>query len=57
MRRWLLAAIVALGACGPQTPPNQPGLVSLSPQNLATFGARFDQAADRVRVVALLSPT
>jgi hypothetical protein len=39
------------------TPPGQPPLTSLTPDTLAQFKHDFDNAADRTRLVLLLSPT
>jgi hypothetical protein len=38
-------------------PKNQPPLTSLSPSNFDQFKREFDGAADRSRLVLLLSPT
>jgi hypothetical protein len=39
------------------TPNGQPQLVSLDPENFADFQRQFNDAADNVRVLLLLSPT
>jgi hypothetical protein len=38
-------------------PPGQPALVELAPHSVETLRADFNQAADTVRVLILLSPT
>ena len=58
----LLAVAVAGGAgwyyWGPvATPAGQPPLAEITPQTLGDFRAAFNEAADKPRVVALLSPT
>lgn len=56
----LAAALVAAGywVYAPQTTPaGQPPLAVLSPENLAEFQEQFNDSADRIRVLALLSPT
>jgi len=58
----LLAVAVAGGAgwyyWGPvATPEGQPPLAEITPQTLGDFGAAFNEAADKPRLVALLSPT
>jgi len=40
-----------------RTPCGQPPLVSLAPSNLDHFKREFNEAADRNRLVLLLSPT
>jgi hypothetical protein len=40
-----------------RTPPGQPPLTSLTASNLDQFQRQFNDAADRVRLVLLLSPT
>jgi hypothetical protein len=40
-----------------RTPLGQPPLVSLVPSNLDQFKREFNEAADRNRLVLLLSPT
>jgi hypothetical protein len=56
-----LALAVAAGAYseyGPRpTPTGQPPLVRLNAANFKDLQERFNQAPDRVRVLALLSPT
>ena len=39
------------------TPPGQPPLTSLTPENFEHFRLEFNNAADRARLVLLLSPT
>jgi hypothetical protein len=39
------------------SPPGQPPLTSLTPMNLDQFKEAFNGAADRARLVLLLSPT
>ena len=39
------------------TPPGQPSLTWLTPGNLDQFKQQFNDAADRTRLVLLLSPT
>jgi hypothetical protein len=39
------------------TPPGQPPLASLTPDNFGNFRQEFNSAADRARLVLLLSPT
>ena len=40
-----------------RTPKGQPPLTSLTPGNLDQFKHQFNDAADRTRLVLLLSPT
>jgi len=40
-----------------RTPQGQPPLTSLTPSNLDQFRKTFDDAADRTRLVLLVSPT
>jgi hypothetical protein len=40
-----------------RTPPGQPPLTSLTPSNLEKFNRQFNDAADRARLLLLLSPT
>jgi hypothetical protein len=40
-----------------RTPNGQPPLTSLTPNNLDQFKREFNNAADRTRLVLLLSPT
>ncbi len=40
-----------------RTPRGQPPLTSLTPSNLEEFKHEFNNAADRTRLVLLLSPT
>ena len=51
----LLAGYVALRPR--HTPDGQPQFVSLEPENLADFQRQFNDAAENVRVLLLLSPT
>jgi len=58
----LWAGAVAVGAgwyyWGPvATPAGQPPLAEITPQTLDEFRAAFNEAADKPRLVALLSPT
>jgi hypothetical protein len=61
----LTAAVVLAGAgayswqrFAPRaTPAGQPPLVQLSAESLAGLSGAFDEAADRTRILALLSPT
>ena len=39
------------------TPPSQPPLTSLTQENFEHFRLEFNNAADRARLVLLLSPT
>jgi hypothetical protein len=39
------------------TPPGQPPLASLTPDNFGNFRHEFNSTADRARLVLLLSPT
>lgn len=40
-----------------RTPPGQPPLTSLTPNNLDQFQHAFNDTADHIRVVLLVSPT
>ncbi len=40
-----------------QTPPGQPPLVYLNNQNVEELRAAFNAAADKTRVLAMVSPT
>jgi hypothetical protein len=42
---------------GHATPPGQPPLTVLNQNNLSAFRASFDDAASKMRLVLLLSPT
>ena len=54
----LLFGYAAYSEYGPRQVPNgQPGLVRIHAGNVDTLRAQFNQAADRVRVLTLLSPT
>jgi hypothetical protein len=39
------------------TPPGQPALASLTPDNFENFRQEFNNSADRARLILLLSPT
>jgi hypothetical protein len=53
-----IAAVVALvAACGHQTPPGQPALLSLNRGNFSALRESFNSAPGSVRLIALLSPT
>ncbi len=39
------------------TPPGQPPLTSLTPENFEHFKQEFNDSSDRARLVLLLSPT
>jgi len=59
---WFVLAVVALSVgwylWGSKRAPNgQPPLTSLTPNNLDQFKSTFNDAADRARLVLLLSPT
>lgn len=63
-KRWVLLAIVivlcavAWNILGPRhTPAGQQPLVSLTSTNLSELQAAFNDAADRPRLLLLLSPT
>ena len=65
-RRFLILALVVLAAAsgvawyywGPvAVPEGQEPLLALTPVNLEEFRTAFNAAADRPRIVALLSPT
>ena len=64
-RRWFVAVVViaAFGALawyawGPSHTPNgQPPLRTLANNDIYAFKDSFNDAADRVRIVLLLSPT
>jgi len=58
----LLAALITSTAGGyywgpAKTPQGQPALTEITPQTLEDFRAAFNQSDDRLRIVALLSPT
>ena len=40
-----------------RTPPGQPPLTSLTPNNLGQFKKAFNDKADQIRLVLLVSPT
>jgi hypothetical protein len=50
----VLAAAVWYGFFGHQTPSGQPALAAM---DLAALRADFNRAADRTRLIVLLSPT
>ena len=53
-----LVALLAVQRFSPrQTPTGQPPLVELDATRLEAIRAEFNNAADRTRVLALLSPT
>jgi len=59
---WLLGIVAALLIIwnlwlSKGTPPGQPPLASLTPDNFANFRQEFNGTADRARLVLLLSPT
>ena len=64
-RSWMVLAflLVVAAALGRQqfgthnVPTGQPALVELAPHSVETLRADFNQAADTVRVIVLLSPT
>ena len=56
----MLAAVIAAGLYlwgFSHTPVGQRPLVSLTADDVSPFRSQFDAAADRVRVVLLVSPT
>ena len=60
----VLVAVVVLSSAaawyvwGPrETPAGQPGLADLTVENLPAFQKQFNDDADKVRLVVLLSPT
>lgn len=61
----ILVLIAALGVAGAgwyywgpaAVPEGQPPLAYITPQTLEQFRAEFNAAADKPRIVALLSPT
>lgn len=63
-RTRVLAALVAVGALagwyyagGHRTPDGQAPLAELAPDAWSSFKTEFNDSADRVRLVVLLSPT
>lgn len=62
---WIVCLIAAVALSGlsvyallpARTPPPQPALSKLDAGHFSAFEERFDASADRIRVVALLSPT
>ena len=60
---WLLTLIVLLGTSlwyiftPGTTPEGQPPLLTLNPSNIHQFQQEFNQHVDKIRVVALFSPT
>ncbi|HSA94234.1 MAG TPA: hypothetical protein VLE48_14570 [Terriglobales bacterium] len=65
MGKWLVAAAVLLLVAvlgwqlwGPsQAPSGQPPMLELNTENVASLKRGFNEASDRVRIIALLSPT
>ena len=58
----IVAALVLCGvlfyfSAGHQTPPGQPPLSELNPQNFTTIGKAFNEARADGRFLLLLSPT
>lgn len=60
----ILLAVAALGSAGAwyvwgprATPEGQPELAELTAENLTTFQKQFNDDADKVRLLVLLSPT
>jgi hypothetical protein len=59
---FFLASLAAAGYCfwndqPGKTPPGQPPLVEIKSAALKEVRTEFNRASDRVRVIALLSPT
>jgi hypothetical protein len=59
---WLVVVVLALAAYwyywgSSRTPAGQPPLTTLTPANLDQFTRAFNEAAERTRLVLLLSPT
>jgi hypothetical protein len=59
---WLVGIVAALLIVwylwlSKATPPGQPPLASLTPDNFGDFRQEFNSTADRARLVLLLSPT
>ena len=59
---FVVVAVVAIAAiwyytAWSRTPHDQPPLMSLTPENLNEFKSVFNDAADRTRLVLLVSPT
>ena len=60
---WLLSMATLLGISlwyiytPGAAPEGQPKLVTLTPANIQTFQQEFNQHADKIRLVALFSPT
>ena len=59
---WLVGIVIALLIVwylwlSKGTPPGQPPLASLTPENFGNFRQEFNSTADRARLVLLLSPT
>jgi hypothetical protein len=63
--KWLLSLLLVVCALGAgyyflaraATPAGQPTLANLDRSGFAAFEQSFDDSAERVRVVAMLSPT
>ena len=53
----ILGALLGYAFRAPFTPPTQPPLETLKPENLPAFRSAFNDAAGKVRVILLLSPT
>ena len=55
----MVVAAFGLAACGPGTAPagQSPMAVLSRPAGLDSFREQFNKAADRIRVIVLLSPT
>ena len=53
----LVAALLAWRVLGHQTPKRQPPLTYLTGENLGSFEAAFNNAADETRMLLLLSPS
>ncbi len=65
-RYWIAGFLVALLVVGAyffwtaqpgKTPPGQPPLMEIKSEALDDLRTEFNRASDRVRVIALLSPT
>lgn len=59
---WLVGTVAALLIVwylwlSKGTPPGQPPLASLTPDNFGNFRQEFNSTTDRARLVLLLSPT
>jgi hypothetical protein len=53
----ILAALAGLAFAPPKAPPTQPPLETLTAENLPAFHSTFNDAAGKVRVILLFSPT